>query len=1016
MLPVIGPLRPWADPSITAIGRRRMHVPLARPGVLRLDGEWSFARFPHPDLVPADAIDGPAPTRTVRVPGTWTLQGTEDRPQYTNVRMPFPEVPPDLPAIAPTAVHRRRLELPAGAAGGRVMLRVEGAESVHAVYLDGTFVGYGTDSRLPSEYELTDLLAAAPDGEHELAIVVIRYSAHSYVEDQDQWWLAGLHRPVVVEVRPSTHIADVVCDTDLDPGDGTGRILVTCDVDAPGGASPGPGWSTRVTVRGPDGVTVGAPGAAAVPHDAHAVNAFDGHRTRHRVVVPSARAWSAETPDLYEVEVELLDPDGSVVDRVATRCGLRRVEVRDRQLLVNGRPVWIFGVNRHDHHPDRGRTVEVEDLRADLVAMRAHNITAVRTSHYPNDHRFLDLCDELGMYVVDEANIEGHAFNTSICRDERYRATFLERGARMVERDRNHPSIILWSLGNETGYGPNHDALAGWIRRVDPSRPLHYEGAVHHGDHHEPADPGDATSRPPLDVGAANARPFDPADANPNWIDGGLHASDVVCPMYPPLAAIAKYGADGLGRRPLILCEYSHAMGNSNGSLADHWDVITSTPGLQGGFIWEWKDHALRDPATGRLLLGGDMGNEPNDGNFVADGLVGADLDPHPALHEVAWVYRPVTTEVRRDGLTLTNRRSFTGIDDLVGAWELVVDGAVAAAGDLDLPALTPRASATVPLPAPVRRALEDAAAAGAPEREVVLTVTLRQAAATWAAPAGHPVGWDQGILAARTAPLPPPAGCAHADPDLLAATLVSGPEPAVLRAPTDNDGFRLMPELRDSIGVGGRALSAWERAGVLTTPATELVAWDRDVRPDAGGEVHRHRLVLPDALDDAGRVGVRLAVPRRFDRLRWYGRGPGENYPDRRRGSMLGVWEGGVDTLPYLVPQEHGLRTDTRWLALTDPGTGETIWLRALAPTALHVAVVEHPAEVLCSVANRADLPPSELLWIHVDVAHRGLGTASCGPDVAPEHRIAAGVHELTFWLGMTGPSGADPAGREHR
>jgi len=1002
MLPVIGALRPWADPTVTAIGRRRMHVPLARSTSVRLDGPWSFERFAHPEAVPASALAGPVPERMVDVPGNWTLQGTEDRPHYTNVRMPFPEHPPDLPEVCPTAVHRRAISSPRSGRGSddRVFLRVEGAESVHAVYLDGTFVGYGTDSRLPSEYELTAHLPGA-DGEgtaaseHDLAIVVARYSAHSFIEDQDQWWMAGLHRSVVIETRPAVHIADVVCDADYEPADGTGSLVVTCEVDVPAGSALGMGWTTRVTVRDPDGALIGAPAEPVVPHDADAVNVFDGHRTRHRVGLVRARAWSAETPDLYTIEVELVDPKGVSVDQVATRCGFRRVEVRDRQLLVNGMPVWIFGVNRHDHHPDRGKAVDVDDMRADLVAMRAHNITAIRTSHYPNDHRFYDLCDELGMYVVDEANIEGHAFNTSICRDERYRAPFLERGARMVERDRNHPCVIMWSLGNETGYGPNHDALAGWIRRIDPSRPLHYEGAIHHGDHHDPH------ARLPLDVGQANARVFDAADANPNWIDGGRHASDVVCPMYPPLAAIAKYGEDGLGDRPLILCEYSHAMGNSNGSLADHWDLITTTPGLQGGFLWEWKDHALRDPATGRLLLGGDTGMEPNDGNFVADGLMSADLVPHPAMHEVAWVHRPVTADVQPDGVILTNRRSFTGLGDLSATWVLLVDGVTTASGPLVLPEIAPRASITLPLPDAASSALE--AAAGGDDVEVVLTISFALRAGTWFASAGHPLAWDQGLLATRSTPVPAPEGCAGADAQLLARTLLSPVEPTVMRAPTDNDGFKLMPALRDTLGVGGQALARWERTGVLTTSAQDLVGWEADVRPHEGGMLHRHRITVPEALDDAGRVGVRLALPRRFERMRWYGRGPGENLPDRHRGSMLGLWDGSVDTLPYLVPQEYGLRTGTRWFALTDAASGETLWLRALDPSSLHVSVLEHPTEVLYATANAADLPPSESLWLHIDVAHRGVGTASCGPDVAPDHRIGPGLYSFEFWLGMT-------------
>ena len=355
------------------------------------------------------------------------------------------------------------------------------------------------------------------------------------------------------------------------------------------------------------------------------------------------------------------------------------------------RPIWIFGVNRHDHHPDRGKAVNADDIRNDLQLMRAHNITAVRTSHYPNDTVFYDLCDELGMYVIDEANIEGHAYNVSICDDARYRAAFVERGARMVQRDRNHPSIILWSLGNETGYGSNHDAIAGWIRRVDPSRPLHYEGAIMHGDGRHPMR------------------------GMQNWIDGGLAASDIVCPMYPPIEAIRQYGADGVGTRPLILCEYNHAMGNSNGSLADYWDAITSTPGLQGGFIWEWKDHGLRrrlPDGSVRLAYGGDFGDAPHDCNFVADGLVSADLEPHPAMREVAWVYRPVTVTLHgrgsTRGLRIVNRRSFVGLDDLVASWELLVAGSVARHGRLRLPKVAPGGDVTVPLPCAIPAGREE--------------------------------------------------------------------------------------------------------------------------------------------------------------------------------------------------------------------------------------------------------------------------------------------------------------------
>jgi len=1001
----IGAIAPWADPTITSIGRHRMHVPLGGTDSISLDGDWSFQRWDHPTAVPESAIVGPAPAATVVVPGNWTLQGTVDLPHYTNVVMPFAEVPPYLPAVSATGVYRRSISLPAG--DDRVFVRIEGAESVHAVYLDGAFVGYGTDSRLPSEYEITDhaRTGASGDGpsEHELAIVVVRYSAQSYLEDQDQWWMAGLHRSVSLEIRPRTHVHDVVCEVDYEPADGSGRLDVICEVQPDTGGL-APGWTTRVRVLGPDGVAIAEPTLRPVPHRAHATNRFDGHRTRHRHRIEAAHAWSAETPDLYRVEVDLIDADGEVADSVHTRSGLRRVEIRDRQLLVNGAPVWIFGVNRHDHHPERGKAVDVADMRADLIAMRAHNITAVRTAHYPNDHRFYDLCDELGMYVIDEANLEGHAFNTSICHDERYRSSFVERGARMVQRDRNHPCVIIWSLGNETGYGTNHDAMAGWIRRVDPSRPLHYEGAVFHGDHHDP------DTKLPLDVGRANAAPiFDPADANPNWVSGGRHASDLVCPMYPPIEAIEKYGADGLGDRPLVMCEYSHAMGNSNGSLAKYWDVITSTPGLQGGFIWEWKDHALRDRETGRLRHGGDFGNEPNDGNFVADGLVSADLAPHPGLNEVAWVYRPVVTEIIAGPtghlVRVSNRRSFQGLDDLRPRVNVLIDGAAVVSAELEIPTARPHEQFETPLPDTVADAVRSALAGG-DDTSVIVTVTWELRDATWFGPADHLVAWDQTVLSTRSSAFPAPVGEAAYPPELETPV-----EPTIFRAPVDNDGFKLMPDSWESIGVGGRALWRWLEAGLDHRPACESVGCHAEITEVDGGELHRYRIVVPDELADLPRVGVRFAIERRFEQLAWFGRGPGENYPDRRRGSMIGVWHGAVDQMPYLIPQEYGLRTDTAWMACGDPVSGETIWIRAIDPVTLHMSVVDHRAEELFAAPNAADLEPGPWRWVHVDIAHRGLGTASCGPDVAPAHRIEPGVYEFAFWIGQTDRAG-DPTG----
>lgn len=980
MLPHIGAIAPWTDPEVVSLRRLPMHVPLQLGDDARtsLDGQWAFRLFESPAAVPAEAVTGPTPddTRKVAVPGNWTVQETGDHPHYTNVQMPFDGPPPRLPERNPTGVYRRSFTIGRGWKRNRLVLHIGGAESVHAVYLNDQFVGYGTDSRLPSEYDITD---AVVSGSNHLAIVVIRYSALSYVEDQDQWWMAGLHRSVYIEARTPVHIADVRCHADLDVASGTGSLDVTTDVAF--AVPPADGHHVRVTLLGPTGKRVGAPSVLPVPHTFAQPDVFRGFVTQHQFTVPRVKPWSAETPVRYTVEIELLGPDGDVLERTKQLVGFRHVETRDRQLLVNGQPVWIFGVNRHDHHPERGKAVTVDDMRADLLTMRAHNITAVRTSHYPNDSAFYDLCDELGFYVIDEANIESHGYNTSLCHDSRWRSAWLARGARMVERDRNHPSIIMWSLGNESGYGANHDALAGWIRRADPSRPLHYEGAVFHK----------------------------------GWVDGGMASSDTVCPMYPTIDAIREYGATGRGARPLIMCEYSHAMGNSNGSLADYWSVITTTPGLQGGFIWEWKDHGIRQvlpdgtspiKGTVRLAYGGQFGDTPHDCNFVADGLVDSYGVPHPAMREVAWVYRPVTVARGAKGtLAISNRQSFTDLRRLRATWELLVDGEVQRSGRLVLPAVAPHSSATIQLPCEVP----------AGPGEVHLTVRFHTATDQPWAPKGHLVAWDQMRLRAAVKRRSDVA--ADGAPGAVKAidrALVAPVTLTLWRAATDNDGFKLMPDLSKRLGVGGQALVKWQEAGVDRLPAADLVQHSCTRREVNGGVEYHHEVVVPEALTDLPRVGVQFALPARFRQLRWFGRGPGENYPDRNSGSPLGIWTGAPDASPYLVPQEFGLRTDCRWFECTDPAKGQTLRVdvlaahtptsaRASSPAVMHCSATHFATDDLFAATTHTELTPQRELIVHLDAAHRGLGTASCGPDVLPQYRLTPGRYRFVYRLTLS-------------
>jgi beta-galactosidase len=967
MLPVIGDLRPWADPTQLQLGRLPMHAALPRDDDTwrSLDGAWWFRLFDTPDAVPSDAVTGPMPSpddgwRELAVPGNWTMQVAGDQPHYTNVRMPFPGPPPLLPERNPTGVYRRAFSFERPSDGTRTILHVAGADGVHAVYLNDAFVGYGTDSRLPSGYDITDRVRP---GDNALAIVVIRYSAHSYVEDQDKWWMAGLHRSVRIESRPPTEISGVVVDADWDSAEKTGCLALRTSVAFRD--TPSAGHVVRTRLETIDGGRVGDTRTGEVPHQHARPYRFTGFNVEQTWHDLDVEPWSAETPTLYVLWVELVDALGEVIDATSQRVGFRRVEVADRQLVVNGRPVWIFGVNRHDHHPDRGSAVTVDDTRADLVEMRRHNVNAIRTAHYPNDAAFLDLCDELGFYVVDEANIESHAYNRSLCDDPTYRATWLDRGARMVERDRNHPSVILWSLGNESGYGTNHVALAGWIRRADPTRPLHYEDAVRIA----------------------------------GWVGGGRDGTDVVCPMYPTIDAIRAYGDTGEGDRPLIMCEYSHAMGNSNGSLADYWDAIVSTPGLQGGFIWEWKDHALRQTLPDgrvRLAYGGQFGEQPHDGNFVADGLVSADLEPHPAMREVAWVHRPVVVDLDDGEVRIVNRRAFTDLSDLSAMWELLVDGDVRATGELSVPPVSAGAEVRVPMPGALPR-----------HGAAVLSVRWVTRRDQWFAPAGHLMAWDQMVLQAG---VPSPQLPAGTPVDTLHGEgTMSEPTLQLWRAATDNDGFKLFADLPGVNTAGGGALRRWRDAGLDVRDPDDLVHHQSQVEAGPTGVTYRHVVEVPTVLADLPRVGVVFMVDSRFDRIRWFGRGPHENYPDRNRSAMLGVWSATVDELPYLVPQEFGLRTDTSWLELVDDATGDQVRIDMLDGP-MHWSAIRYQASALFNAATASDLDPDARLVVSLDVAHRGIGTASCGPDVLDRYRLSPGRYAFAYrvtglWSSSGGP-----------
>jgi len=975
---------PWCDPSITEINRLPMRPPLIfsdsvegarrRIAVRRtsLDGRWRFRLLRRPqDVRPADLRGrtdklGSSWT-TLQVPGNWTMQDVGDLPHYTNIEMPFEGPPPRLPYDNPTGVYRRSFRVPSTWIGKQIVVHLGAADSVHLVYVNRRFVGYGTDNRLASEYDVTSFVN---QGDNELAVVVIRYSAHSYVEDQDQWWMAGLHRSVYVEARTMVHVRSINCRTDYDTDSHTGTALVEVDVAFVAGTRSG--VSVQMWFEELSGRRVCEPVIRPIPHDFTERYVFEGHRATARFTIPGVRPWSAEDPHRYRLMVKLL---GDERELTSLTTGFRRVRVEQGEIRVNGRRITLRGVNRHDHHPLRGKAVTLDDLRDDIIAMKRHNCNAVRTSHYPNDPAFLDLCDEYGLYVVAEANIESHAYNTSLCNDDRFLAAWLSRGSRMVVRDRHHPSVTFWSLGNESGFGTNHDALAALLRSLDPSRPLHYEGAIFHG------RDGDTTP----------------------WQTGGRNATDVVCPMYPPIAAIVEYARSGADR-PLVMCEYSHAMGNSNGSLSDYWDAIEREPRLAGGFVWEWKDHGLfqrveagdtTNGSTWRYAYGGQFGDQPNDGNFVADGLNASDLSPHPAMRELAWVHRPVAVFPAADaGYVVHNRRSHRDMSDFRGTLTLLINGEVHHEEELVLD-VAPLASSHQDFSGAVTAAIEAAAS------HVTVVAQFR-----WMlrhdsphADAGHMVAWDEIVLRVPQPKSPPVVRIPETSLPVSPADeyFTSPIRLALMRAPIDNDGYKLMPGFGEEHRIGGRALARWKRLGVLDDeiPAGLQHVQHREVRTD-GSVVYRHRVVVPEPLAGLPRIGVRFCLPSSVTWLRWFGRGPHENYPDRNASAMRDVWGRRPDELPYLVPQEFGLRTDCEWIEFVAAKT--TLRIDVLEPSTMHFSAVHHTPPQLYAASDSTTLERTRDLVVHLDVVHRGLGTASCGPDVLPRYEIGAGTYDFAY------------------
>ncbi|MGW3207652.1 glycoside hydrolase family 2 TIM barrel-domain containing protein [Streptomyces sp. NPDC001135] len=914
---------------------------------MSLNGVWRFRLSPtadaEDDSFAEEGYDAGG-WNEIQVPGHWVLQG-HGSPIYTNHLYPFPVDPPRVPTENPTGDHLRVFDLPQDwpdLAEGGAVLRFDGVESCARVWLNGTDLGEFKGSRLPHEFAVGHLLKTV---DNVLAVRVHQWSAGSYLEDQDQWWLPGIFRDVTLLHRPAGAALDFFVHASYDHRSGTGTLRVDSDVDG------------RVTVS-ELGVDIATGDSVTVP----------------------VEPWSAETPRLYAGE---LATEG---ERIPLRIGFRTVELSDGLIEVNGRPVLFKGVNRHEWHPRKGRALDPETMREDVLLMKRHNINAVRTSHYPPHPAFLDLCDEYGLWVIDECDLETHGFTEQAWRDnpvddDRWTPALLDRAVRMVERDKNHPSVVVWSLGNEAGTGRGLTAMAEWIKGRDASRLLHYEG--------------DPTCRD----------------------------TDVYSRMYAGHAEVERIGRrlDGGPHRrrelPFILCEYAHAMGNGPGGLADYQRLFESYDRLQGGFVWEWIDHGIAHPELG-YAYGGDFGEELHDGNFVCDGLLFPNREPSPGLLEYKKVIEPVAIDGdAADGtVRITNTYDFADLSALAFTWSYQVNGETVESGPLSVPALAPGGSAEVKLPEP-----PVATAAG----EAHWTVRAQLAADTPWAPKGHVVAWSQFAVSARRLPSVPATerpvpgdgritlGPAAFDARTGALKTVGGVEVTglrldVWRATTDNDdgavwqtdvrygllwrklGLHRMRHRLDAVEVGDDALTVRTRVA----PA----AWEMGLSTVYRWTSDGDRLQLTVSVTPEGdwtvplpRLGVRFGLSA-ADRVQWYGGGPGEAYPDSRMSSAVGRWQSTVDDLqtPYVRPQENGARADVRWAELGG--------LRIEGAPEFFFTARRWTTEQLDAADHLTDLIPGDTVWVNLDHGQHGLGSQSCGPGPLPQYHLRAEPAEFSF------------------
>lgn len=950
-----------------------------------LNGNWAFKLFSQPEAVDESLFSKKVDKdwQSIEVPSNWQLNGF-DKPIYCNVKYPFPVNPPFVPSDNPTGCYRRDIQVSKAQLALCNHIVFEGVNSAFHLWCNGTWVGYSQDSRLPSEFNLSPFLV---EGTNQIAVLVIRWSDGSYLEDQDMWWLSGIFRDVYMLSKPTHKINDVFITPDLDACYQDATLHVKTAISAPD--------NYQVAVQIFDGDK-----AICEPHiqttNSKRIDEKGGWSdvVFHQINVQNPKKWTAETPYLYRCVISLMDENGKAIDFEAYNLGFRKVEIIQGQLCVNGKPILIRGVNRHEHHPDKGHAVSADDMLEDIKLMKQNNFNAVRTAHYPNHPRFYELCDEHGLYVVDEANIETHGMFPMgrLACDPQWAGAFMSRYTQMLERDKNHPSIIIWSLGNESGHGPNHDAMYGWSKSFDPSRPVQYEG------------------------GGANTS-----------------ATDIICPMYArvdtdvedeavPKYSIKKWLSLPGENRPLILCEYAHAMGNSLGSFNDYWQAFKEYPRLQGGFIWDWVDQGLsKTDANGTHYwgYGGDFGDELNDRQFCINGILFPDRTPHPSLFEAKYCQQHLNftlTEASQGQylIAVDSDYVFRQTDNEKLVWQLLCKGVCVEQGELVLNIAPQSAQLINIVPTTTFKAGE----------QFHLNIDVELIKETNFAPAGHIVASEQFALAnthslGRFADVQPDSAQTillsetgshirlsneqfdlsfERNTGLIEHYLLNGKivvsSPLVdnfYRAPLDNDIGVSEVDNPDPNAWEARWIQAgigqWQRTCTLI----ETIESAKDTRIICQFDYHFNELLqaqskwmytvtsngeivlnievwLNEALPPMPRIGVSTTIAKAHEtEINWLGLGPFENYPDRKSAARFAAHSlplSGMHT-PYIFPTDNGLRSDCSQLNIENlQVNGEFLF-----------SVSEYSQSQLAKAKHTIDLQANSNIYVNIDHAHMGVG-----------------------------------------